>query len=326
MGTLLPFFTAAAMLASAHSVAEERASPVYPAKPIRLIVSAAPGTPPDALARIVAEPFSASLAKPVVVDNRPGGNATIGLALLVKAAPDGHTLAIIGLPQMVAPSLVRDVPYDLARDVAPITQLVWTANILVVRAASPMQTVADFVALAKAKPGALMYASAGNGSPSHLASALFKQWAGIDVRHVPYKGIPAGLAAVLGEQVDIAFAGAATALPLVKSGRLRALGTAGARRLPALPELQTIAELGFAGFSLNEWYGVVSPAGTRLPIIGKVAGEMTRIIASPERQDRLANLGLYPAEKRGPEALALLIGVEVPRWQQIVRSLDIRPD
>ena len=313
------------MLVSTQLVTQSSAAPPYPTKPIRLLVPGAAGSPPDALARIISEPLAA-LGQPVVVEDRPGGIGTLALGAVAKAAPDGHTLGIIGLPQMVAPSLVPEMPYDTARDLAPVTQLVWTANILVVRPSSPLKTVTDFVALAKAKPGQLTYASAGNGTPSHLASELFKDRAGIEVQHVPYKGMPAGLAAVMGEQVDIAFAGIATALPLVKAGKLRALGTAGARRLPALPDLPTIAELGFAGYRLNEWYGVAAPAGTPPEIIATLASEMARIVALPETKARLEHLGLYPTERPGAEALAATIRIEVPRWKQIVREVGIRAE
>jgi len=326
MKTRLFSLIAGAMLTSTQVTGQPAAAPAYPAKPIRLIVSGAPGTPPDALARIVAEPLTAALGKPVLVENRPGGSAIVAMSAVAKAAPDGHTLATIGLPQIVAPSLMPEMSYDTVRDFAPVTQLTWSANVLVVRASSPLATVADFVASAKARPGALTYASGGNGTPSHLASELLKHQAGIDVRHVPYKGIPAGLAGLMGEQVDIAFAGVATALPLVRSGRLRALATAGARRLPALPDLPTIAELGFAGFQQNEWYGVVAPAGTPPQVIARLASELARIIALPEIQARLTHLGLYPVEKSGPEALGALIRAELPRWKQIVREAGIRAE
>ncbi len=317
---------AGAMLASVHVVAHSDASNAYPTKPIRLIVSVSPGSPPDSLARIIAEPLAAALGQPVVVENRPGGAGTIGMSAVAKAAPDGHTVGMIGLPQIVAPSLVPEMPYDTARDLAPVTQLTWTANVLVVRPSSPLKTVAEFVAMAKAKPGQLTYASAGNGTPSHLASELFKRHAGIEVQHVPYKGAPVALAALLGGQVDIAFGGVATAAPLIKSGKLRALGTASVRRLPALSDLPTIAELGFAGYQLNEWQGVVVPAGTPAEVIAKLVSEMARVVALPETQARLAHLGLYPAEKLGPDALGALIRAELPRWKQIVREAGIHAD
>jgi tripartite-type tricarboxylate transporter receptor subunit TctC len=304
----------------------QAATAAYPAKPIRLIVSGAAGTPPDALARIVAEPLSAALGKPVMVDNRPGGSGILAMGMLAKAAPDGHTLATIGLPQIVAPSLMAELPYDTLRDFAPVIQLAWSANVLVVGTASSLRGLSDFVTLAKAKPGALTYASGGNGTPSHLASELLKRHAGIDVRHVPYKGIPAGLAAVMGDQVDIAFAGIATALPLVRSGRLRALATAGAQRLPALPDVPTIAEVGFPGFQQNEWYGVVAPAGTPPEVIARLAADLARIVTRADVHARLTHVGLYPVEKSGPEALGALIRTELPRWRAIVREAGIKAE
>jgi tripartite-type tricarboxylate transporter receptor subunit TctC len=304
----------------------QAATAAYPAKPIRLIVSGAAGTPPDALARIVAEPLSAALGKPVMVDNRPGGSGILAMGMLAKAAPDGHTLATIGLPQIVAPSLMTELPYDTLRDFAPVIQLAWSANVLVVGTASSLRGLSDFVTLAKAKPGALTYASGGNGTPSHLASELLKRHAGIDVRHVPYKGIPAGLAAVMGDQVDIAFAGIATALPLVRSGRLRALATAGAQRLPALADVPTIAEVGFPGFQQNEWYGVVAPAGTPPEVIARLAADLARIVTRADVHARLTHVGLYPVEKSGPEALGALIRTELPRWRAIVREAGIKAE
>jgi tripartite-type tricarboxylate transporter receptor subunit TctC len=301
-------------------------APAYPIKPIRLLVSGAPGTPPDTLARIVAEPLAAAVGKPVLVENRPGASGVVAMSTLARAAPDGYTLATIGLPQIVAPGLMAEMPYDTIRDFAPVIQLTWSANVLVVGTSSSLRTLSDFVTLAKTKPGALTYASGGNGTPSHLASELLKRHAGIDVRHVPYKGIPAGLAAVMGEQVDIAFAGLATALPLVRSGRLRALATAGAQRLPALPDVPTIAEAGYPGCQQNEWYGVVAPAGTPPEVIGRLAAELARIMAQPEVQARLTHLGLYPVERSGPEALGALIRAELPRWKEIVREAGIKAE
>ena len=213
------------VLASAVGAARPAAD--YPSQAIRLIVPGAAGSPPDALARIVSESL-VSLGQPVIVDDRPGAIGTLAYGAVVHARPDGHTLGIVGLPLAVAPSLLPKMPYDTARDLAPVTQLVWTANVLVVRTASPLASMSDLLALgAKAKPGRLVYASAGSGTPSHLAGELFKHRAGIDAQHVPYKGIPAGLVALMGGQVDFAFSGVATALPLIQSGKLRALGSAG---------------------------------------------------------------------------------------------------
>jgi tripartite-type tricarboxylate transporter receptor subunit TctC len=295
----------------------------YPSQPIRLVVPGAAGSPPDALARIIGESL-ASMGQPVVVDDRPGAIGTLAYGAVVTATPDGHTLGIAGLPLVVAPSLISRMPYDTARDLTPVTQLVWSANVLVVRASSPLASMADLLARAKAKPGALSYASAGNGTPSHLAGQLFRHRAGIDVQHVPYKGIPAGLTAVIGEQVDFAFSGIATALPLIRSGKLRALACAGTNRLPALPEVPTVAEAGVAGYRLNEWYGVVAPAGTPPAVITRLSRELARIVALPTVKARLEQLGLYADVPFGPEAFTGLIRGELPRWRQIVREAGIR--
>ena len=316
----------ATMFAWTYAAAQSPVPPGYPSRPIRLITTAPAGSPPDLLARIIAEPLIAALGQPVVVDNRPGATGTIGMNVLAKATPDGHTLAIMTLQNIVAPNLVPQLPYDTARDLAPVSQLTWTANILVVRASSPLKSVADYVALAKTKPGQLTYASAGNGTPSHLASELFRRHAGIYVRHVPFKGISAGIAAVLGEHVDVAFAGTATAAPLVRSGKLRALGTAAPVRLPAFPELPTISELGFAGFELREWHGVVAPAGTPANVTKRLANEVARAVALPEVNSRLATSGLYTAEKLGPEPFAALVRSELARWAKLMRDADIRAD
>jgi tripartite-type tricarboxylate transporter receptor subunit TctC len=317
---------AVTMVLAAQATAQPGATQAYPARPLQLILSSAPGTPPDTLVRTLSEPLTAGLGQPVVVENRPGGSGTIAMGSVARAAPDGYTLGIVTLQHMVAPALVAEMPYDTIRDLAPVTQLTWTANILVVRASSPLATVSELVAMAKARPGRLAYASAGVGTPSHLAFELFKNHAGIEVQHVPYKGIAAGLAALVGEQVDTAFAGVATALPFIKSGRLRALGTAGARRLPALPDLPTIGELGFPGYQLNEWHGVVAPAGTPQEIIARLAREMTRAVTLPDTEARLARVGLYPAERTGPDALATFIRAELQRWRQIVREAGIRAE
>jgi tripartite-type tricarboxylate transporter receptor subunit TctC len=310
-------------MALAFTAMAARPTASHPSQSIRLIVPGAAGSPPDALARIIGEPQTEG-GQPVIVDNRPGAIGTLAYGAVAKAVPDGHTLAIAGLPLAVAPSLVAKMPYDTARDLAPVTQLVWTANVLVVRASSPLASMDDLLALARARPGSLNYASAGNGTPSHLIGALFRHRAGIDVQHVPFKGIPAALAALMGEQVHFAFAGVATALPLIRSGKLRALGTAGTRRLPALPGLPTITELGIAGCELNEWYGVVAPAGTSPDVLAELARELARIVTLPQVRARLEQLGLYPDVQTGPDAFADLIRSELLRWRHIVREAGIR--
>lgn len=297
----------------------------FPTKPIRIVVSTAPGSPPDTLARLLADPLSA-LGQPVIVENRPGGSGTIGAAAVAKATPDGHTLGIITLQHTVAPALVAKMPYDTLRDLAPVTELTWTANILVVRASSAIRSATEFVTAARSKPGHLTYASAGNGTPSHIASELFQQQAKIKVLHVPFKGIAQALTAVLGGEVDIAFAGVAAAAPHLKTGKLLELGTAAARRLPTFPELATLAEAGFPNFRLDEWNAVVAPAGTPADVIARLGAEFTRIVGSPDAKSRLAALGLYPADSTGPAKLDALLRSELPRWKKLVAETGIRTD
>ncbi|HET9206694.1 MAG TPA: tripartite tricarboxylate transporter substrate binding protein [Burkholderiaceae bacterium] len=315
--------TCAVGAALACTVIAARPASDHPSPSIRLIVPGAAGSPPDALARIIGESLT-SRGQPVIVDDRPGAIGTLAYTGVAKAAPDGRTLGIVGLPLAVAPSLLAKMPYDTVRDLAPVTQLVWSANVLVVRAASPVASTRDLIAQAKARPSRLSYASAGNGTPSHLVGELFRHRAGIDVQHVPFKGIPAGLTALMGEQVDFAFSGVATALPLIQAGKLRALGSAGTRRLPALPAVPTLVELGIAGCELNEWYGVAAPAGTPTDVLAQLSREFTRIVVSPHVRSRLEQLGLYPDVQAGPDALAGLIRSELQRWRQIVREVGIR--
>ena len=222
------------------------------------------------------------------------------MGALAKAAPDGRTLALMGLPQLVAPGLLREMPYDTLRDLAPVTQLVWTTNVLVVRPDSPLRTLADVVSLGKQRPDALSCATAGTGTPSHLALELLRQRAGVRIVHVPFKGIPAGLTALMGGQVDIAFSGVATALPLIKAGKLSALASAGAQRLPALPDLPTIAEQGVQDYRLNEWYGLAAPSGTPPHVIARLARELGASLPSPMCEPGSKASGSILSTRPGP--------------------------
>jgi tripartite-type tricarboxylate transporter receptor subunit TctC len=311
---------ASAALGLASALAQDRAAP-----PLRLVVSGAAGSPPDALARIVAEPLGAA-GRPVVVDDRPGAGGALAIGAVARATPDGHTLAIVGLRQLVAPALRSASAPDKLPALAPVTQLVWTANVLVVSAASPLRSAAELVAQAKSRPGQWSYASAGNGTASHVAAELFKHSTRIDAQHVPFKGIPSGLTALIGGQVQYAFAGVAAALPLIQSGKLRALGTAGSARLPALPDVPTLIELGFTDVRLNERFGVAAPAATPPAVIAALAREFARVIALPQTRARLEQLGLYPVNESGPDALDATLQHEAQRWRWIVRELGIRAD
>lgn len=308
-----------ALLAAANSAAQP-----FPHRPVRLLTGAPPGTPGDVVARIVAEPLAARLGQPVIVENRPGAINTLALAAVARAEPDGHTLGVLGMPSTVAPSLLASMPYDTARDLAPVRQLSWVSNVLVVRPSSQWRSVADLVAAAKARPRELAYASGGNGTPAHLAAALFSQRAGLELRHVPYKGVVAGVAAVMGEQVDLMIAVAPAALANIRAGKLRALATPAPARLAALPEVPTLSELGYS-VDVRDWHGVVAPRGTPRPVIERLESTLAAVLALPDVKERLARVGLEPAESSA-DAFASHIRAEVLKWARVVSDAGIKPD
>ncbi|HEX6321087.1 MAG TPA: tripartite tricarboxylate transporter substrate binding protein [Burkholderiales bacterium] len=308
-----------ALLAAANSAAQP-----FPHRPVRLLTGAPPGTPGDVVARIVAEPLAARLGQPVIVENRPGAINTLALAAVARAEPDGHTLGVLGMPSTLAPSLLASMPYDTARDLAPVRQLSWVSNVLVVRPSSQWRSVADLVAAAKARPRELAYASGGNGTPAHLAAALFSQRAGLELRHVPYKGVVAGVAAVMGEQVDLMIAVAPAALANIRAGKLRALATPAPARLAALPEVPTLSELGYS-VDVRDWHGVVAPRGTPRPVIERLESTLAAVLALPDVKERLARVGLEPAESSA-DAFASHIRAEVLKWARVVSDAGIKPD
>jgi tripartite-type tricarboxylate transporter receptor subunit TctC len=225
-----------------------------------------------------------------------------------------------------APSLLPAIPYDTARDLAPIRQLVWTSNILVVRGDSPVQSLAERIAAAKARPQSLTYASGGNGTPAHLAGELFKLRAGIDIPHVPYKGAVAGVTAVMGEQVDFMFATAPAVAGHITSGKLRALATAAPKTIDGFPDVPTMAELGVADFDVRDWQGIVVPTATLTRVMERVAMEVGKVLARPEVGDRLIAVGMEPVADATPEDFRHLIRAELARWANIVRQAGIRAD
>jgi tripartite-type tricarboxylate transporter receptor subunit TctC len=296
----------------------------YPSKPIRIIATAPPGSPPDVIARLVGERLGAALGQPVVVENKPGAVGTIGLQAVARAPADGYTFGVLAMPALLAPSLLPSMPYDLQKDLAPVGQVVWASNVLVVHSASKLRTLADVVKTGQDKPNELTYASGGNGTPAHLAAALLALRSGMQLRHVPYRGAPEGVAAVMAGQVDMMFAATGAALPHVKSGKLRALATSAPTRLASAPEIPTVAELGFEGFDIRDWQGIVAPAGTPETIVHRVAAELRLLAAQPEVKARLSAIGMDAVEQGGPEAFGSLIKTEAARWSRVVREAGIR--
>jgi tripartite-type tricarboxylate transporter receptor subunit TctC len=276
------------------------------------------------VARIIGERLAAPLGQPVVIENRPGTNGIIGLHALAKSAPDGYTLGIISMPIIVTPSLVAQMPYDIERDFAPVSLVVWNYQILAVPAASPAKSVADLVSAAKAKPGALKFSSAGYGTPPHLAGELFMRETGVKLTHIPYKGALEQVAALLAGDVDMMIGAAGAISPHVKSGKLRALATPAPRRIAAYSNLPTLVELGY-GLEMRDWLGVLAPAATPKDLIARLQAEITKATTTPELKQRFEALGMEVADVK-PEEFGAHIHSETKRWGKVVRDAGIKPD
>jgi tripartite-type tricarboxylate transporter receptor subunit TctC len=297
----------------------------YPAKSIRFIAPIPPGSPPDVIARVLSERLSSALGQQVLVENRPGASTTIGLNAVAKSPPDGYTFGVMAMPSVIAPSLLQ-VPYDTVVDLAPVKQVVWGANVLVVQSSSPLRSVDELIAAAKSKPGDITFASGGNGTPAHMAGELLRLRSRADLRHIPFKGAPEGVSAVLGGQVTMMFAAAGSVAPQVKAGKLHALAVSTPTRLATLPDVPTMAERGFQGFDVRDWQGIVAPAGTSREIVAKIAGEITKITSLPETKERFASMGMDAVDQGGPEEFGALIRSELVKWGKVVREAGIRAD
>ena len=295
----------------------------YPVKPVRVIVPFAPGGSTDVVFRILAPRLTESLGQPLLVDNRPGGGATIGMDLVAKSAPDGYTLGVANISFGANPSLVAKLPYDTARDFAPVTMVSIVTMVLAVHPSVPARSVKQFLALAKAKPEGMNYASAGNASATHLAFERFKHASGVKVVHVPYKGGgPAVVSIVSGETMTL-FATIPSAIQHFQSGRLVPLGVSSAKRNAALPNLPTVAEAGVPGYEAIEWQGVVVPAGTPTPVIGRLNQAFVKAVTLPEMKERLAAIGSDAAGST-PDELAAFIRSELASWAKVIKESGIR--
>lgn len=298
----------------------------YPTKPIRLVLPFPPGGGTDALARIIVPKLSESLGQTLVIDNRAGAAGNISAEIVARSQPDGYTL-LQGFSTVLttSKSLYSKLPFDPDRDFEPITQLATAQYILVVHPSVPAKSLAEFVSLAKAKPGTLNYASSGVGSPLHLAAELFKTRAGIDLVHVAYKGGgPAGLAVLAGE-VQVLFGSVAATLPYTKTGRLRALAVTSTKRSPLAPELPTIAELGYAGFNVTAWDSVLAPRGTPKEIIARLNAEIVKVLRASDIAALIRNVGYEPTGTT-PGELAAIIKTESATWARVISDANIRAD
>jgi tripartite-type tricarboxylate transporter receptor subunit TctC len=297
----------------------------YPSKPIRWIAPFPPGGPVDLLARTVGQKLSEAWSQPVIVENRAGAAGNLGIEQAAKAPPDGYTLVIVPTGNIVVnPTLYPNLPYKPS-DLAPVSLLATVENVLVVHPSVPASSVSELVSFAKANPGKLTFASPGAGAQAHLAGELIKLTAGIDMVHVPYKGTGPALNDLLGGQVSMMFSQLSSALPHVRSGKLRALGMASLKRSPLLPELPTIAEQGFPGFEAVSWYALMVPAGTPAEVISRLHFETARILKLPDVREKLAGLGADPVGS-SPDELAARIRSESARWADVIRRQGIKVD
>ncbi|MGH8619801.1 MAG: Bug family tripartite tricarboxylate transporter substrate binding protein [Burkholderiales bacterium] len=292
----------------------------FPAKPIRLIVPFPPGGGNDTVARAVGQELAKPLGQQVVIDNRPGAGGALGAELAAKAPPDGHTLFLAGVASHgINPALNPKLPYDPIRDFAPVSLLASAPLILVVHPSLPARSVKELIALAKAKPGALNYASNGPGSSSHMAGELFKLSTRTDLVHIPYKGLSPALTDLMSGQVQIMFSSAVAMLPQVKAGRLRGLATTGAKRPAAIPDLPTVAEAGVPGYETGSWYGIVAPAGTPPDIVNRLSAEMQKIVRQPAIQERFNAEAASPVGST-PQEFVTHLQREKERWTKVVKA------
>ncbi len=294
--------------------------PRYPEKAIRIVVPFPPGGPTDVVARLIGTKLSERWGQAVVIENRAGAGGSIGAEAVARAAPDGYTLVMGSTANMAVNVTLHDkLGYDPLKDFAAINLAAVVPNLLVVGPAFPANTVGELIAIAKSKPEAVTYASGGVGTPSHLAAELFKSMAGVQMLHVPYKGSIPALADVMGGQVTLMFDSMASALPLSKAGKLKALAQTGSKRAAAAPDLPTIAESGLPGYEVTGWFGVLAPAGTPRPVVDKLSAEISAILALPDVKERYSALGLQPGPAR-PEEFFAFMKDEIAKWADAIRA------
>jgi tripartite-type tricarboxylate transporter receptor subunit TctC len=307
------------MTAIGYATTAVAAESGYPERPVRVIVTFPPGGGTDIVARMVFQKVAERLGATFIIDNRGGAGGTIGTDLAAKAPADGYTLVVISGSHTINPSLYAKLPYDAVRDFAPVTMLVTGPGLLVIHPSLPARTVRQLIAMAKERPGQMLYASAGNGTPPHLAAELFKHLTQTNIVHIPYKGNAQAMTDLVAGQVSLSFPTIPSALPHVHAAKLRALGVTSARRSSALPGIPALAEAGVPGYEGSAWYGVLAPAGTARGIIEKLQSELHSALDSPELRDKLIAQGLEPVAS-APAEFAATIALELTKWSKVVAA------
>ncbi len=294
-----------------------------PQKPVRMIVGFPPGGATDLVARQIAPKMSQSLGRQVIVDNRPGANGVISNELIMRADPDGHVMGFGHIGTLVISPVITKVPYDVQKDLAPIGQVVSLQNLIVVTPSLPAKTLKDYIGLAKQKPGQMLYASSGSGSPGHLAAVLLETMTGAKMTHVPYKGGGPAIIDLVAGHVPSFFAVISTAVPHVRSGKIRALAATGAKRAEALPNVPTVEEAGIKGYAATNWYGMLAPAATPAPIIERLNRELNAALKAPDVVAFLKDQGIDAAPST-PADFARFIAAEQKKWTPIIRQSNIK--
>ncbi len=295
----------------------------YPSRPIRIIVPQSPGGSTDLTARLVAQRLTEAFKQTAVVDNRPGAGSTSGTEIVVRAAPDGHTLLVVASSLTINPALYTRLSYDAIRDFAPITQLSRFPNLLAAHPSVPVKTLQDVIALAKAKPGQINYASAGTGTGTHMSAELLKQMTGIDIVQIPFKGGAPAVIAAMGGQTQLIIGTSVGTLPHVRSGKLRGIAVTSAQRSPSAPEIPTFAESGVPGYDHEPWNGLLAPAKTPRQIIARLNAEVVRMLATTEVRKIFANEG-GEAAGNSPEAFSAIVKSETLKWAKVVKAAGIK--
>ena len=316
---------AIALVAAASTFALPTVAQTYPSKPIRVIVPVAPGGGNDIVARMLAQKLTEAWGQQVIVDNRPGAATTIGAEITARSNPDGYTLMFFSVSFAINAAVNPKLPFDPLRDFTPITLVARVPQMLDVNPALPAKSVKEFIALAKAKPGQINYASAGNGSSTHLAMEIFTGMAGISLNHIPYKGTAPGMTDLLAGHVQAMWDAIPPSLPHIKSGRIRPLAVSNPQRFPVLPDVPTIAEEGWPQYTFASWFGMVAPVHTPVAIVDKLNHEIVRIIRLPEFRERLLVIGVEPAGTSAPE-FGRHLAKEIAETTDVVRKRNIRAE
>ena len=304
----------AASLAAAAAQAQ-----TWPSKPVRYVVPFPPAGATDITARIIADKISAPLGQSVVVENRPGAAGNVGSEFVAKSAPDGYTMLQVTVAQSISATLYAKLNYDLEKDLAPAAMVALVPNVMIVNPSLPAKSVVEFIALAKAKPGKINFASSGSGTSIHMSAEMFKMLTGVDIVHVPYKGSGPALADLLGGQVDVMFDNLTSSIGHIRGGKLRALAVTTVTRYPELPDVPTMQEAGVAGYEATAWFGIMVPKGTPREIVMRINGEVNKALAQVDVKEKLAQQGAL-ARSWTPEEFGSFIHNEIVKWAKVVKA------